>query len=703
MSATPLPPPGSSDSDAIVEFIDLLVVESSQDDRRQAFELAAERAMELYLGQHFKTVTPKGHIRITLNRIQNAVCAIHAIQAADPPKTEFLPRESGEPPITYLNIDIPAGQQLGLELVGAGMLTDPIQPLEPQIVEQIRMRIDQEQFAASQAMAMGIAAPPITITDDVLVEVTDQTAASALQTIYDAMDEESNAPFYYAENILNKNVSGWQPTLYEFDDFLKKHVLTNPHALAVFVDPLHTDTTRSQYVIYDQAMWAPEAKKKYPDLDAKKIDAWAESGPIQRIGAMGYTRPATYEQQFQRGMVLVRTAWIRCQPYPMSKQQAVRAGSLEERDIPTGQTELEMDDQLLPVLDHVTGLPIEKPITRPGLFAGEEEITDDVAHPKWPMRWGVREITIVAGELVNDKECEHANIPMPCNRNVPIPYSPYGQGEPERLEGVQMAINRLLSNFVTHQAYNAFPPEMISQALHARMGEAVQDARTAPGQRIVVPQEVMQTIGNDLKNAIVTLDVPTLPTDFWRLLDLLLGLIDKEANQAEVLQGNAESNWSGETVKSLQNAASQIIRGKSMYTEFYLKELARLKAHSIIHRMTVADWSKYLSGKPWQAIEALHNRNKSLECDISVSISSGSGAAKQSETNTLIAAKQGGVLISDPEIMERLGVDPKVQVKKQADYMKLVAQLQSPALPQPAGAAPGQAGQPQPNPQQPAA
>jgi hypothetical protein len=163
------------------------------------------------------------------------------------------------------------------------------------------------------------------------------------------------------------------------------------------------------------------------------------------------------------------------------------------------------------------------------------------------------------------------------------------------------------------------------------------------------------------------------------------------------MQGNASASWSGEAIASLQNAAAQVIRAKSMHTEFYLKRLARLMVHSIVHRMGPADWQRYCSKYPWQALEALHTRAKSLDVDISVQITSGSGAAKQAETNSLIAGRQAGLPVSDPTLMERMNLDADAELARQAEFnrKRMAAQPQQPGMAPAAANNPAQAG-PQP-------
>jgi hypothetical protein len=676
-----LPPPGS-DPRIIADFVDRVVRESEQDDRRVCWAPEAERALNLYIGNHYDTPAPADQIRLILNRIQNCIISLVAIQAGDEPKITFTPRETGDPPLVYLNTKLPEVQQLIQELIGSGAVFDPMQPLPQQLAQVVEQRVEAGEVIKAQAAAMGQPAPPGLLPKEAIVEVTDQTASQALQTVFDGMWEECDAHMVFAENIMNKNIVGWQPTLFEFNDDEKRHVLTNVHPKQVFVDPLYSDSSRWQYAIYDQLVSIDEAKAKWPRL-SKQLDLVAKEGTPQPVGHRTYDSAAQYQKNYQRHMVIVRTAWFRFQPYPMDPEHALDSGKLAE--LQTGYEQPPLDAASADPMNPAPAEP--KPTT--GYFApgtptdetgmvapGAEQVTPD--HPSWPMRQGIREIIIVANEMARDQECEHADIPLPTNRNIPIPFSPYGQGEPKRLEGVQMAINRLLSSVVTHQAYNAYPPELIPQAVLDRLDKSLQKARSKPGQRFAIPADLVTLVQGDLKKLLQTVDIPQLPTDFWKLLDLLLSLIDKEGNQADVTQGNASATWSGKTVENLQNAASQVIRGKSMFTEFYLKRLAKLMVHAIITRLDVDDWQRYVSRYPVQALQAIHDRAKSLYVDIAVEITSGSGAAKQAQTQNIVAARQMGVPISDPTLMEQLNLDPETELQKTLEWQRKL-QVNAPA------------------------
>lgn len=698
-----LPPPGG-DPKLIASYVDQLILESTQDEQRLAWEIEAEQGINLYLGNHWEEAKQNdGWIRVVLNRIQNCIIAVMAVQAADPPRITFSPRETGEPPQVFLNLKHPVGQRLAAELaqvsMGSDTPFDPNEPLPDAIATAIRQDVQSGQLINQQAQATGQSVPAGVVPADAIIEINEQTIADAIQTIFDGIWEAAGLQLIYAENVLNKNVLGFQPTLYEFDDLITKlPIVTNVHPVHVFLDPIKSHIRQCQYAIYDQPLGAAEAKALYPQFSAK-IDEAAATGPLRYPGTRPYYPGYRYTQPFYRPMVVVRNCWLRNQQYPLSPQEAVASGRLVQGQLPTGNT--------ISAPDMATGEIQQLQETRDALLhpATGEEVTPTIAdpttgnprpNPAWPVAYKIRQIRIVLDEVVEDKACECPDIPLPCNINVPRPLSPYGQGEPARLKGIQTAINRLLSSAITNQAYTALPPEWIDKAIADRLSDATQrEMRTRPGQRIQIPHDLLQSVGADIRKLFGTIDPPQLPADFWKLLNLLLQLIDKEGNLADVLQGNASAGWSGNAIESLQNAASQILRAKSMMTEYWLKDLAKLIIWDARFRLTPEDWGTWCRKYPPQAIAAIYNRFRPAECVVSISIASGSGAAKNQETQNLIAARNSGVPIAPQELMERLNLDPDVQMQKSAEWARATAAMQPAAMPPP-GAAPMVPGRPVP-------
>jgi hypothetical protein len=714
---TSLPAPGTN-PEGVAMYVDRLVKESMDDPRRVEWLRTAERNYQMYLGQHWTTATPDGEIRVVLNRTQNAIVSLVSLQAGDPPKITFTPRESSDPPLFYLNTDLPEAMpimaELGVDPTSGmyvppmpdpaktstpggesneaeeadfgkgetqgvqpgqaptpGMIPNPAEPprsiydpLPKEIGEMYKLRIEQERMIAATYAAQGLPPPVPPPPEDLIIEVNDSTSAQALQTIFDAKWEQADAQAAFVENVMNKNILGWQPTLIEFDDEEKNHVLTNVHPKHVFPDPLHNNPKRWAYCVFDQPVSVDEALSRWPHLSAKIIDV-AKVGTLNYPGSHHYDPAAMFDQYYQREMVVVRTAWIRYQRYPMNREQAVQKGRVVQTQVQTGTRLVEqpVDEFALPQP------PVEEPVMRDALMVDGQEV--DEAHELWPTRLGIRQVTVIVGtgSVVDDRECEYPDIPLAVNKNVAIPFSTYGQGEPERLQGLQMAVNRVLSAFVTFHAYNAYPPELIAESVVEMLGEGLKDSRTKPGQRLTIPDSLLIQLGTPEK-IVMNLQQGTMTADFWRLLDLLVQYIDMEGNQADVIQGEASASWSGKTVDALQSAANQVIRGKAIYTEFYLKDMSRTLVYNLLHRLTTEDWKRIVSRYPVQAIEAIAKRLKALDIDIAVEIASGSGASKRAELNNQIAARQNGILVSDPTLIEAIGLDPDVEIQKHQDWQR---------------------------------
>jgi hypothetical protein len=251
-----------------------------------------------------------------------------------------------------------------------------------------------------------------------------------------------------------------------------------------------------------------------------------------------------------------------------------------------------------------------------------------------------------------------------------VPFSPYGLGEPDRLDGLQMAINRVLSDLVTQHRYSAYPIEVRHQAVSDGLAVQLRKARSAPNTVVNVPPNVAALVGNDLSQLVQYVVTPAVAAEAWQLLEFLVEAIDKEANNTDVQQGQAPAGSSGQWVANLQAAANQVAQVTSQATEAWLKQVVRLFVHFITNEMTVEDVQKYTNKYPPAILEAFKRRQKALYLDISVEIQSGSAAAKQGQTQSLVAAKQAGVMVSDPELMTRMNIDPDDQLQQQSAWLQ---------------------------------
>lgn len=730
-----LPPP-KSDPTSIAVAVDAWWREATQNARYQVWTGECEQGMQFYAGNQWTmngaggdtqynnsgwdyngagNISSGSEIRCIMNRLQNSIISLVASQAGDVPKYVFTPRESGDRPLSYLDVRNPMAAMLAQDIMRESPGWTPDKPIPDNLVDAIKANIDLGRRAQALAAAMGQPEPQV-MDPKVLVDVTDETAAQALNVVYGAMQDQSNFQQIFIENVLLKNIIGTQPTLCEFDDDTKTFCYQNVHARQVIYDPIQTMLSRSQYAGYDEPISADEAISRYPNI-AKQINEAAIAGTIQFPGSRSYTPANVYiGHTYYRDMLVIRHFWARNQYYPavaMTPEQALASGKVTQQyrpvpspvtdtgqvvgqgmgvtppeELETGTGESDTDATLggeAVGAGDTSAPPVMDQATAESYYRHEATGAEiDPSHPDWPQakpaRYGIRYLKIILSTVVTDMEWELNTIPLPFNQNIPFPYSPWSQGEPVRLIGLQTALNYVLSGIVTQQRYNAFPPEMILESVYERIGQALQNCRSRPGQRTVVPDSLMQTLG-DLKKVLVTVDVPAIPEAYFKLLDMLVSLIDKEGNNAEVQQGDASASWSGEAIKSLQNAANTLTHGKSLYTEIWLKDICRWGVECIITRMSVEDVAKYLNQYPLPVIRALHDRFKRLDVDIKVEIQSSSGASKQAQTNQLIAAKQAGLSIAETTILERMDVDPDAELQKQTAWDRKKAMVAPPMAP----------------------
>jgi hypothetical protein len=590
----------------------------------------------------------------------------------------------------------------------------------------VEMSIDQSAKLAQQMLTEPA------IPADVLVGITDRVAAEELQTVFDALWEEGDGDFKIGENQLYSCIIGWQWLLCEWDDDEHQHVLRNVPFLQVHVDPLCTNLKDAQWVIYDQILSADEASAKYPELEAE-IRKKATPGRVPQSGT-AYRQASIYNVGFVQEMVGLRTAWIRNQPIPLTPKEAVERGLVEEvtdtLDIPTECTcgvgidqpvsmhhescpcreGYEVDPESLavpdaPAPDPFVGEavePVEDPAMRLPVQSRTETFTSyklvrtgevvEEGEKGWPSRPVLRQIRIIADTVVDDRECEYVDIPLALNINVPIPFTPYGKGEPQHLEGLQMALNAVLSDLVTHWHNHAQPAEFVPESVNAARPKFAQGMYNHPaGLKSVIPDDIYRQLGNKIG---FYMDPPSAPSDGWQLIQLLLKLLDDASENSEVLQGKASASWSGEAISSLQRAAKGVIGWKSRRLEFVLKHVAKVMAGSIIHRMPLEEKMRYARRYPKHVWAYLDQYQKqTLEYDLSVEITSGTGAKKQAEQASDLSLFDRGVL-SKTTLLESVGKDAKIERHNQIQEAREDAAAKA-QVPQQAPSPPAQ-GQPQP-------
>jgi hypothetical protein len=229
-----------------------------------------------------------------------------------------------------------------------------------------------------------------------------------------------------------------------------------------------------------------------------------------------------------------------------------------------------------------------------------------------------------------------------------------------------------MTSIVTQYRLHEQPIEVVPTSINEALPSFARDVYSyKPGVKWIVPDHLVIQFGGKF---VFAQDPPKIPTDAWRMIELLIRLMDEESGHNEVLQGRAASSWSGEAISTLQKAAKGSIGWKSQSVEPMLIYLTRLKIHDIVNRMTDDEKMRYVSKYPVQVWYAISQRLKSLDVDVSVEISSGSGAVRQGQRASDLSLYDRK-LLSPQSTLEGAGKDPKVEMNNWQSWNRMMRDI----------------------------
>ena len=750
-------PPGvtdvskSSAAAALVEAINNRVIESGNSMNRWSIPTRLATNMELALNGSRDVDRPTKYYRC--NKIGPACLANAAVQVGDAPTLKVKPRESGEPDLCYLNPQVRLAPQVMQGLLARTKLRPETQatpdgqqePLNDTEVALLKDEIAQSQFRKQQAQAARLPPPLDLIPPETLLECNDHMEAEAAQTLLDEDGERSNFPHAIREHTQYLNIFGFQYLLTEWLDDEWRHRFRNVEAVSIYVDPYRTTIEEGAYLVFDQFMDADEGRATYPQL-ADAIDANKTQGPPTPPGYVPNRMPQPWYQAFLgREVIIIRDAWLRHQPYPLSPDDALQMGKVTV--VPVPMTPPKTDDGqglgLLGKIGRALGfgggkngedgggqedrtsagsgggnqpngassgisdvheqdadseaggkangsrsqLPSASPTRaafhligkdgQPDLATGEVTPT----HRKWPVRMGLRRVRIIAGTLYADAEAETIDIPFGKTVNIPIPFTPYGQGEPERLEPLQEAYNDALTDNVMSGRHSAFPAKLVLASVAKDNPDLAKNAYTRVNVTAKVDDKVAAQAGG-LDKTVMYAKAPELPADSWKRLDMLDQAFDKESDQANVLRGQTpgRSSMNPDTVGQLQSAAKTSITFKAAGIESMLEYTGRIRLANYVLRLTPVQLAAKIRKYPACVWAELHRRIKGdkasglkpgyLECDIGFAVASGASGANASETAQMVAESGGKVPWSPQTLIERRGGDPELEMQQMAQWQR---------------------------------
>ena len=456
-------------------------------------------------------------------------------------------------------------------------------------------------------------------------QVNDLVVKKVYQKLFDVYWQRSRLDEIMRRGRIWTRVKGWQFYLYGFDDdeqVVRLRTLSNAQC---YPDRIQEFVKDFAYFGVDEYLDASFAKSLYPHL-AEQIEKEATEGE-QTTSVGTQPTPQRYKGTFQRPMVCLTTFWLRFERRPMTPEEGTQSGKLSEVGLPTGGMVGVADEFGQPVLDEM-GMVLTEPEMRTGfaLEDGTEVIEGD---PAWPTKQVIREIQVLAGTVVADRECEHWDIPILHDVHVPVFGTPMGMGDPFKLKKLQAAESRMLESMVTYCEVLSQPirsmPQSVYQATKQEYGKAYID----PSMTIIVPDSTYQMMGGKID---FTANAAPMNAATPQTFSLIKNIISEQSGYTQELKGIASNpDQSGRQTALLTQNASSLNEFMGRSEEEVLYRLARLILHSLVTRLTMKHVQKVCSKYPEPVLAQIIQKAQSMDWDISVAVSTAGGMLNEAK------------------------------------------------------------------------
>ena len=253
---------------------------------------------------------------------------------------------------------------------------------------------------------------------------------------------------------------------------------------------------------------------------------------------------------------------------------------------------------------------------------------------------------------------------MTYSKNIPIPYSPYGLGEPVRLESLLHAKDVVFSIIYDGCRYDGMPQSFMPASVAA----AIEKSGATPGtphSSITVDDEVykeMRSLAGEFGFAIQR---KPFYSEMVNFLQFLNDQIDRLSNNTEAMQGSLPgSDTSGKAIEALQTGTRGLMKFKSETLQMAVQWIGRRWIDGIINWLPDSEWDKYLSKFPSEIRKIIRTKSRSVSYDIRAEVVAGRGASKRADQEKSFAQFDRGVLSkrSFLEVMEH--PDPKGEIQR---------------------------------------
>lgn len=504
---------------------------------------------------------------------------------------------------------------------------------KPERSEQNAFRVSEGFFNRAMQFAQpgavtdpmtGEPAAPLLVAGRDIFTLDDSLTAKIINNNLDISWDQDDRDVWLTDNVVNTKKFGMQPALYAYDREEQKGRVFDVHIKNLFLPKTCTGIKDAEFVIVREFVSKDEARERWPDA-TKEID---EIGNEQSTG--GAEDAPWVGVEFDRNMIWVWHVWTRNHRYPMSPDDALAMGRVVLKRRPKADGTNESYYCLTDEDFNVTDTEVE-----PG-------------GKNWPTRRGIRQQQFIGTQMqvrVDDGECPYWDIPVVLNRNIPLSYQPFGQGEPERLWFIQKMIDKLASIIIDHLTYFRSPQQIYPISVYKRL-KGVNMLHSYPGRDAVLDDTTFEKYSEFFQSGRgFNVEVPSITTsgyvDLWRLA---MDIHDQLSNNAPVLQGTSPgANSSGKKVELLQQSARGVIAFGSANLEQMLKSLTRLEVDAMRKWMPLRMWERMNDSVPPEILEAARIRSRKMEFDLKIEVISGAGQLREQRKAKAIAEVQAGL------------------------------------------------------------
>lgn len=590
-----------------------------------------ERSARRYLGDHWDTEPPENFEQAELNWTLHAIQTSAAVQIERPWTLDVTPVESDEPGTWWVTqkgidklmmvardlTDLRTGEVVKPALINLEHLNFSIEELSPSIPldendaqELVLLTEPQLDQATGQAM------PPILEVDIHLVHLTDAKCAEEMQRLMSRYLNKANITLltHYAQTLCD--VHGDQAFIYEWDTVRHCMKLKCPNWTNVRFDPRSFWISDASYCLMQESMTLDQALDEFPDArggikksiqegtlqsygDSRQFD---ESARTSRIHGTG-SEPA----QQPRQTVRIRTLWKKT----VFDEKLVQAGKDPELQ--------EADEGLELLSEGRAGQRTEA--LRDGRLTDEPRAS-------FRERYGIRQIKILVetDQVLEDVRCPYPDFPLPYLKNTIIPYSPYGLGDPVRLEDTQNMINRVASYILNTMKMGMFSEQMLPGTVYDFLDER-DNLHRSPGRVIRMDDDLWIEYFSRGGSGSFIVDPPAIDSSWVNLLFGLINQFKELAGDTDALSGQpASSDASGKLQENLEGAASRTMAYKAATLEHTFEWICRLLLDSIVEWLPDEEWDRILSKYAGAIRESMRSRMKRGFYDLKVKSAQGRGA-----------------------------------------------------------------------------